>query len=387
MKYLILLGDGMADWPIDELNGKTPLEYAETPNMDKIAGGVVGMVKTVPEGFAPGSDVANLSVLGYNPQKYYTGRAPLEAASKSVPMGKDDVAYRCNFVNIENGIMKDFAAGHISSEKSEKLIELLNNSLNIESVEFFPGVSYRNLMIWRDGFTDNTTPPHDISDKPIERHLPKGEHKEFLLDVMQKASEILKDNNIHKYANAVWLWGEGKKPSMPLFFDMFEKKGCMISAVDLMVGIGKLTGLYIHEIEGMTGFIDTNYNGKINAAFDYFENGGDFAYVHVEATDEAGHMGELETKIKAIELFDEKIVGEALKLSGDLNDDIRIAVLPDHPTPIKIKTHSSEPVPFAVWDSKDADSYEGGFYNENYCRDKEFVSEGHMFIKRVLFKE
>jgi 2,3-bisphosphoglycerate-independent phosphoglycerate mutase len=386
MKYLILLGDGMADWPIAELDNKTPLEYAKTPNMDKIANGLFGMIKTVPDGLPPGSDVANLSVLGYNPEKYYTGRAPLEAASNSIFMEDADVAYRCNFVNIENGIMKDFAAGHIPSQKAAELIDLLNSQLDIEGIEFFKGVSYRNLMIWRDGSTDKTTPPHDISDKPITDYLPQGKAKEFLLDIMNKAQKILKNNSVHKDANSIWLWGEGKKPSMPLFRDMFNKNGCMISAVDLMVGIGKLTKLEIPEIKGLTGFIDTNYEGKINAAYDFLKSGGDFAYVHVEATDEAGHMGELNTKIEAIELFDEKIVKEALKMTDEFSDNFRIAVLPDHPTPIKIKTHTSEPIPFAMFDTSKEVADNKASYNEKFCKNGIFIEKGYTFIKDFLFK-
>lgn len=384
MKYVILLGDGMADWPIDELGGKTPLEYAKTPNMDMVASGVRGMVKTVPESLNPGSDVANLSVLGYDPLLYYTGRAPLEAISKSIEMHDSDVAYRCNFVNIENGIMKDFAAGHVSTDKSQELIKLLNENISDENIEFFAGVSYRNLMIWRSGLTDSTTPPHDISDKEITDYLPKGKAGEKLFSIMKQAQSVLRGNSIQKEANSIWLWGEGKKPSMPLFKDKFKKDGCMISAVDLMVGMGKLAGLYIPSVEGMTGFLDTNYYGKINAAFDFFKDGGDFAYVHVEATDETGHMGDLEKKIEAIELFDNRIVGECLKMADDMADDFRIAVLPDHPTPIKIKTHTKEPVPFAVLDTSQKVERVGS-YNENSCKNGIFIEKGYEFIQKVLF--
>ncbi len=384
MKYIILLGDGMADWQMEELDSKTPLEYAKTPNMDIIASGIKGMVKTVPDTLNPGSDVANLSVLGYDPLKYYTGRAPLEAISKSIEMGENDVAYRCNFVNIENGIMKDFAAGHISTQKASLLIKLLNDNREFDDIEFFAGVSYRNLMIWRNGMSDKTTPPHDISDKKIEEYLPKGEGRAKLLKIMEKASSVLKDNDIHKQANAIWLWGEGKKPSMPLFSEKFNKSGCMISAVDLMVGIGKLTGCHIPEVEGMTGFLDTNYYGKINAAFDFFSDGGDFAYVHVEATDETGHMGDLNAKIEAIELFDKKIVGECLKMSSDIEEGLKIAVLPDHPTPIKIKTHTSEPVPFAVLDTAKEEKKRDS-YSESSCKEGIFIEKGHEFISKMLF--
>ncbi len=385
MKYIILLGDGMADWPIDELGGRTPLEYANTPNIDRIAGGLKGMLRTVPDGLPPGSDVANMSVLGYDPLKYYTGRAPLEAISKSIELSENDVAYRCNFVTIENGIMKDFAAGHIPTEKALKLIELLNREIDDEDIEFFGGVSYRNLMIWRGGKTDRTTPPHDISDKPIGKYLPRGEAKEKLLSIMERAQDLLSENGIYPQANAIWLWGEGKRPSAPPFEKLYAKKGCMISAVDLMVGLGRLTGLYIPEIEGLTGFIDTNFSGKVNAALEFLASGGDFVYLHVEATDEAGHMGDLQTKVRAIELFDKEVVGEILKGIEDMGQRARIAVLPDHPTPLKIKTHTAEPVPFALFDTKQ-DSGQG-VYSENSCREGVFIGNGHEFIKKWLFGE
>ncbi|WP_035586303.1 cofactor-independent phosphoglycerate mutase [Hippea jasoniae] len=384
MKYLILLGDGMADWPIESLDNKTPLEYANTPAMDIIASGIKGMVKTVPESMHPGSDVANMSVLGYSPKKYYSGRAPLEAISKNIAMKDNDVAYRCNFVFIENGIMKDFSASHIPTDKAAKLIELLNKNID-DDIEFFSGVSYRNIMIYRNGKTDKTTPPHDISDKEIKDYLPSGEASNKLISIMEKANKILSNNAIWEKANAIWLWGEGKKPSMPLFEDKFKKSGCMISAVDLMVGLGKLTGLYIPEIKGLTGFLDTNFEGKINAAFEFLNNGGDFVYLHVEATDETGHMGDVEKKIEAIELFDKKIVSEAIKMADSLKEPLKIAVLPDHPTPIKIKTHTSEPVPFAVWSSDMAKRSD--IYSENSCKNGIYVEEGHRFLESVFFKE
>ena len=385
MKYIILLGDGMADWSIDELGGKTPLEYASTPNMDIIAGGTKGMVKTVPDGMHPGSDVANMSVLGYNPKKYYTGRAPLEAVSQNIELKPEDVAYRCNFVNIEDGIMKDFSAGHIPTEKARELIKILNENLDFEGIEFYPGVSYRNLMIWRAGKTDNTTPPHDISDKQIEPYLPKGGASQLLKEIMNRARKLLKDNTIWKDANAIWLWGEGKAPSMPSFKEKFNKMGCMISAVDLMVGLGKLGGLHIPKIEGLTGFLDTNFSGKVDAAYGFLKDGGDFVYLHVEATDETGHMGDVNKKIEAIELFDKKVVGEVIKFSEELPDKLKIAVLPDHPTPIKIKTHTAEPVPFAVWTSKTEKKSDK--YSESSCKKGVFVDEGYMFISKILFGE
>ncbi len=385
MKYIILLGDGMADWPVEELDGKTPLEYAKTPNMDRIAGGIKGMLKTVPDGFPPGSDVANMSVMGYDPARYYTGRAPLEAVSKSIELADDDVAYRCNFVTIEDGIMKDFSAGHIPTEKAKELIKILNETIGSTDIEFFSGVSYRNLMVWRNGETDRTTPPHDISDKPIDGYLPSGKARGKLLEIMKRASEVLNNNSIYPKANAIWLWGEGKKPSMPLFESVYGKSGCMISAVDLMVGLGRLVGMYIPEIEGLTGFIDTNFKGKVKAALNFLSSGGDFVYLHVEAADEAGHMGDLQTKINAIELFDREIVGEVLHGLDDIKERVRLAVLPDHPTPLKIKTHTSEPVPFAVMDT--AIPVRGGSYSESSCREGIFIERGHEFIGKLLFKD
>lgn len=374
MKYLILLGDGMADYKIKELNNKTPLEYANTPNMDRLASGIVGLFKTVPDGMPPGSDVANLSAIGYNPKEIYTGRAPIEALAKDILLDKDDVAYRCNFVTIENDIMKDFSASHISSDNAKMLINLLNSQLKLEDIRFFAGVSYRNLMVWKNGKTDFTTPPHDITDKNILEYLPKGEAKDELIKIMQMAKEILKDPINTTKANAIWLWGEGKAPKAPSYKEVYGIEGAVISAVDLMKGIGKMLGLSTPYIEGATGFIDTNYEGKINAAYEALKSKG-FAYVHIEAPDEAGHMGDLDLKIKAIELFDKKIVGPALDIAGEF--ELKIACLPDHPTPISLKTHTSDPVPFAVW--------KGEKGNKKYCesmgKDGLFIDSGRNFGK------
>ncbi len=346
MKYLILLGDGMADYKIKELGNKTPLEYANTPNMDKIASGSFGLLKTVPDGMQPGSDVANLSAIGYNPKEIYTGRAPIEALAKDIVLGKNDVAYRCNFVTIENDTMVDFSASHISSSDAKKLIDLLNKELKLEGIEFFAGVSYRNLMVWKNGLTDSTTPPHDISGKNILEYLPKGSAKNELIKIMDRAKEILKNPINNTKANAIWLWGEGKAPSAPSFRDTYSLDGAVISAVDLMKGIGKLLKLETPDIEGATGFIDTNYEGKMKAAYETLKE-ADFCYVHIEAPDEAGHMGDLELKIKAIELFDKRVVGPALDFAQEF--ELKIACLPDHPTPISLKTHTSDPVVFAIY--------------------------------------
>jgi 2,3-bisphosphoglycerate-independent phosphoglycerate mutase len=374
MKYLILLGDGMADYKIKELGNKTPLEYANTPNMDRLASGTIGLFKTVPEGMPPGSDVANLSAIGYNPKEIYTGRAPIEALAKDIILEKDDVAYRCNFVTIENDIMKDFSASHIDSNDSKKLIDLLNEQLKLDNIKFFAGVSYRNLMIWKNGKTDSTTPPHDITDKNIQAYLPKGQAKDELIKIMQMAKEILKNPINTTKANAIWLWGEGKAPKAPSYKEVYGIEGSVISAVDLMKGIGKMLGLSTPYIEGATGFIDTNYEGKINAAYEALKSMG-FAYVHIEAPDEAGHMGDLDLKIKAIELFDKKIVACALDMADEF--ELKIACLPDHPTPISLKTHTNDPVPFAVWTGEKGSKK----YFELMGKDSLFIENGQEFGK------
>ncbi len=385
MKYMILLGDGMADEPIKELKGKTPLEYAHTPNMDICAGHMKGMLKTVPDSLPPGSDVANLSILGYDVEKYYTGRAPLEAAAKGIKLRERDVAYRCNFVTIKNGAMADFSANHINSNKAHLLIDMLNREMEIPNVRFYPGVSYRNIMIWENGETDSTTPPHDISDRPVKHYLPSGTSGAFLINIMNKASKILEGNSIYPQANSIWLWGEGKKPNLPAFSDLWGKDGCIVSAVDLMLGIGTLIGFHILKVPGVTGFIDTNYKGKIEAATSFLSSGGDFAYVHVEAPDEASHMGDVEKKIEAIELFDKEVVSRAIEFAHQYPDRIRIAVLPDHPTPISIKTHTRNPVPFAIFDS--SLDIKPSTYSEISCSKGIFIAKGYKFIKEILFSE
>jgi 2,3-bisphosphoglycerate-independent phosphoglycerate mutase len=342
--------------------------------MDRLASGTVGLFKTVPDGMPPGSDVANLSAIGYNPKEIYTGRAPIEALAKDIILEEDDVAYRCNFVTIENDIMKDFSASHIDSNDAKKLIDLLNEQLKLDNIKFFAGVSYRNLMIWKNGKTDSTTPPHDITDKNIQAYLPKGQAKDELIKIMQMAKEILKNPINTTKANAIWLWGEGKAPKAPSYKEVYGIEGSVISAVDLMKGIGKMLGLSTPYIEGATGFIDTNYEGKINAAYDALKSMG-FAYVHIEAPDEAGHMGDLDLKIKAIELFDKKIVGPALDMADEF--ELKIACLPDHPTPISLKTHTNDPVPFAVWTGEKG--------SKKYCelmgKDSLFVENGQEFGK------
>lgn len=363
MKYLVLLGDGMADEPLEALDGKTPLEYASTPNMDKLAAaGEIGLAETVPEGFHPGSDVANLSVFGYNPSECYTGRSPLEAASMHVELGPNDVAFRLNLVDIMHHYgklyMADFAAGHISTEEAKQIIATLQEELGNEQFEFYPGVSYRHLMVWRNGKDQmEFVPPHDIINQSIEDKMPKGEGADELIHLMNSAQMLLNNHpvNIKRThdgkapANSIWLWGHGKAPQMETYKEKFGLSGAVISAVDLIKGIGIYAGLEIIDVPGATGYIDTNYQGKAEAAIEALSR-HDFVYLHVEAPDEAGHSGDLEEKIKAIELFDAQVVGTILAQADQLKD-FRVLVLPDHPTPVELRTHTPDAVPYILYAS------------------------------------
>src|SRR3989338_3875073 len=363
MKYIILLGDGMPDYPIDELGGKTPLEYAKTPNMDFIAkNGTVGCVKTIPDGFPPGSDVSNLSILGYDPRKYYSGRAPLEAASIGVRLGSADTAFRCNLVTISEKdgkrVMADYSAGHITTEDAGEMIKSLDEALRKEGVRFYTGTSYRHLMVWENGPLTakdiKTTPAHDISDKEIDGHLPKGEGADNLKRLLEASQRVLKDHPVNrrrieegkKPATSIWLWGQGMAPRMPTMKERFGIEGSIISAVDLMKGIGIYAGLDVIKVPGVTGYLDTNYRGEAEYALNSLEK-KDFVCVHVEAPDEAGHNGNLKDKLKAIEDFDREVVGRVLKGIERFNQ-FRVLALTDHPTPVRLKTHTSDPVPFAL---------------------------------------
>ena len=354
MKYVILLGDGMADHPIDSLGGKTPLQAANKPNMDLIARqGRTGLVRTVPEGLPPGSDVANLSVLGYDPQRYYSGRAPLEAAAMGVHLAKDDIAFRCNFVTVNKGQMEDYSAGHITSDEGRELIKSLKPLMPGERL--YPGVSYRNLLVLKAGAEAVCTPPHDIMDRPIEDHLPRGKDSELLIELMEATQPVLASHPVNKKriaygkkpANMIWLWGQGPAPSMPTFQERFGLRGAMISAVDLLKGIGTYAGLEVIDVPGATGDIDTNYAGKVEAALEALKH-LDFVYLHIEAPDEAGHEGDVEQKVKAIELFDQNVVGPVIRGLKESGEDWRVLLLPDHATPLTLRTHTREPVPFAI---------------------------------------
>ena len=356
MKYLLILADGAADEPLEELGGKTPLEVAKKPNMDMIAKkGRCGMLKTVDESMTPGSDVANMSILGYDPEKYYTGRGALEALSMGVPFGDDDMAYRCNLVTIENGKMKDFAAGHITSEEGAELFKSLQEK--VPELKFYPGVSYRNVMMFPGGKGVESYPPHDIVDEVVDNYMPKGPDAETVMKAMVRAADVFENHPVNvarkaagkNPATTIWPWSSGKKPAMPKFEEMFGKKGAMISAVDLLFGIAACCGMEIVKVEGATGYLDTNYMGKAKAAVETLKGDADFVYMHVEATDEAGHLGSVEEKIRAIERLDEA-VGYILE-----NFDGCVMLMPDHPTPIAKKTHTHDAVPFVVMGKDEAD--------------------------------
>ncbi|ACA59570.1 cofactor-independent phosphoglycerate mutase [Candidatus Desulforudis audaxviator] len=363
LKYLVLVGDGMADEPRPELDGMTPLQYARTPHMDLVAAcGEIGQVRTVPAGYQPGSDVANLSVLGYDPQKYYTGRAPLEAVSMGIDLQERDVAFRCNLVTLtdaepyEEREMVDYSAGEISTAEARELILFLDRELGSEALRFYPGVSYRHLLVWREGPVETRlTPPHDIPGMEVRAHLPAGVGDGVLKSLMVRSAELLAGHPVNRArrqrnertANSIWFWGQGRRPALPPFRDLFGLQGAVISAVDLIKGIGLCAGLESIEVEGATGTIHTNFRGKAVAALNALASGADFVLIHVEAPDEASHHGDLETKIRAIEEIDQRVLGEVLRGARDIGP-LRIMVLPDHPTPLRTRTHSADPVPFAI---------------------------------------
>lgn len=366
MKYVVLQGDGMADWPVPELGNKTPLEYARTPHMDKIAAfGTLGMTRTIPPGFPSGSDVGTLSLLGFDPRRYHTGRSPIEAASMGVELGPDDIAFRCNLVTIGKDVdgtevMDDFTAGHISSDEAAELIHTVNQELGGAELAFYPGVSYRHLLVWHQGKEHlDTTPPHDITGKPLAGHWPNGEGSERLAALMERSRELFATHPVNvrrqaqgqKPVSSVWLWGQGRRPAVPTLKEQFGLDGAVISAVDLVRGIGVLAGLEVIQVPGATGFLDTNYVGKAEYGLESLRR-TDFLFLHVEATDEAGHMGAADKKVQALEDFDEKVVGTILH-GLDAFPEWRVLLMPDHATPVEIKTHSDDPVPFAVVSSQE----------------------------------
>lgn len=396
MKYIVLVCDGMADLPVVGLDGRTPLEAAKTPNMDFIAKhGIIGRVKTIPDKATPGSDVANINILGYNPKEYYTGRGPLEAVNLGVELEEGDVAFRCNLVTVMNDKMSDYSAGHISSKEGKTLMNFVDEHLGNARIKFYPGISYRNLMVIKKGADEKLdevecVPPHDISGKDINRYLPEGKRADILLKLMQDSRKILAKHEINQVrldlkenpANMIWLWGQGKKPSMPTFKEKYGLSGSVISAVDLIKGLGRILGLDVINVPGATGYYDTDYQGKANAAVKSLKM-QDFVFVHVEAADEAGHNGDLREKILAIERFDQMVVGTILKAFHE-GQNFRILVLPDHATPVALKTHTSDVVPFEMY-GKDIDA-KGfvGYSEKEALKSQLYFDKGHELMNYLV---
>lgn len=398
MKYIVMLGDGMADYSVEALGGKTPLEVAKKPNIDRLArGGRLGMVKTVPDGLKPGSDVANLSAMGYDPLKCYTGRSPLEAVSIGIQMDDTDVAFRCNLVTLSDDAeyaektMVDYSSGEITTAEAAELIRAVDEAFRTDEILFYPGISYRHCMIWHQGPVGlNLTPPHDISDRKITEYLPQNP---VILDLMKRSYEILKDHPINQDriarglnpANSIWLWGEGTRPGVTGFEAAYGVKASVISAVDLIKGIGLCAGMKVIEVEGATGNIDTNFKGKGEAALKTLLDGQDLVYIHVEAPDECGHHGDLEGKIQAIERIDQDIVGPLLKGLEEAGEDYSILVMPDHPTPISIKTHISDPIPYLLYCSTDVTDSGIDTYTEKTGKSTGvYVEPGYLLMQQLL---
>lgn len=398
MKYVLILCDGMADEPIAELGNKTPLEYAKTPNMDKLAlKSAIGMAKTIPDGMKPGSDTANLAVLGYNPEKYYTGRSPLEALSIGVPMEDSDIAIRCNIVTLsededsyEERTIIDHSSGEISTEDAGALLDAVKKELQNDIYQFWLGTSYRHCTIWKNGQVTEMTPPHDILGKCIGDYLPEDR---MLREMMKKSYDILNHHPINEErakkglnkANSLWFWGAGTKPVLDSFEGKFGKKGVMISAVDLLKGIAVGADMTNIVVDGADGTLETNYEGKADAAIKaLLEDGFDFAYVHIEAPDEMGHQGSVERKIKAIENIDARILSRVIEKLDDSGEEYRLLVLPDHPTPICTRTHSSEPIPYMLYDSTKVSDHTWHYNEKEAKAGGSYLEDGYKLMNIFL---
>ncbi len=400
MKTLVLLCDGMADYPVKELGNKTPMGASVTPNMDKLAKkSYMGLVKTVADNMKPGSDVANLAVLGYDPQIYYSGRSPLEAGSIGIDMKPTDVSFRCNLVTLSNETdyadktILDYCADDISTAEAREIVKTLAEHFNNDEFQLYAGVSYRHCLIWNNGTTDvgTLTPPHDITGKPIKDYIPSHPNAKKLYDMMVESYDVLKDHPVNKAreakglrpANSMWFWGEGTRKALMPFEEKYGLKGSIISAVDLLKGIGKFSGMNVVNVEGATGYIDTNFEGKANAAIQEFKNGQDFVYIHVEAPDECGHRHEIENKKKSLELIDEKILGPVLNALEEY-DDYKVLIMPDHATPLELRTHTNDPIPFLMYHKKG--EVEGrDEFTEQTCKDTGvYIEDGHNILSMFL---
>ncbi len=389
MKFVVVIGDGMADYPIPELGNRTPLEVANKENMDFLSkNGIVGKAKTLKEGLEAGSDVANLTILGYDPKRFYTGRGPLEAASIGVNLNEKEVAFRCNLITVkdENGRKKiiSFNADHITSEEAKELIKALNKEFH-EYGRFYSGVGYRNIFVTECCANLKTTPPHDIVGEFIDNHLPKGENAEKISELIIKSQSILEEHEINikrvragkLKANMIWLWGQGKKPKLIPFYEKYGVKGAVISAVDLIKGIGFYARMHVVNVPGATGYYDTSYENKAKYAIKMLEN-NDFVYIHVEAPDEAGHEGDYKMKIKTIEDIDKRLLGKLLDELPSFNE-YRILIMPDHATPVSVRTHTRDPVPYAIYDSRK--KFKGCVFSE---RIKAEAIDGLLLMKRFI---
>ncbi|QGT99818.1 kinase [Candidatus Syntrophocurvum alkaliphilum] len=396
MKYLLIVADGMADYKIEALGNKTPLQYANTPNIDFLASSsIIGTAQTIPPGFPPGSDVANLSVIGYNPEVYYTGRSPIEAVSMGIKLDENDMALRCNLVTLSDEedysekTMVDYSGGEISTEEAAQLIGAINKELGTEIINFYAGMSYRHVMVWKNNILDtlNLTPPHDLSEKKISDNLPKGEGSSLIYDLMVKSAAILKDHPVNlarmkkglKPANSIWLWGEGSKLILPSIKELYNLNGSVVAAVDLVKGLGIASGLDIIDVEGATGAVETNFAGKGEAAINELKNGKDFVFVHIESPDEAGHQGDVDSKVWSIEQIDKEVIGRAVN-DLDSFDKLRIMLLPDHYTPISEKTHTNDSVPFMIYDKDLRWVNESKTYDEELCENGMHFKKGHELI-------
>ncbi len=381
MKYVVIVPDGMADNPVEELSKKTPLEASHRTSMDYLAkNGMTGLIKTIPDSMKPGSEIGNLSLLGYNPEKFFTGRAPLEAANMGIDLAPDEIAFRCNLVTIVGGKMEDYSAGHISTKEAAELIEALNAKMDEPSIKFYPGQSYRHIMVMKvpnvqEYLKIKCTPPHDLIGQDIKKFVPQGAQATFPLKFMEKSEKILSEHPINKVrvdlkenpANRIWLWGQGTKPELPSFAERYGVQGSIISAVDLVNGIGRLAGLEVIKVPGITGYYDTNYSGKAQYAIEALKK-KDFVFVHIEGPDEAGHNGDFKAKIHCIEHIDREIIAPIMS-HFDKVEDIRYLVVPDHPTPVKLRTHTRDLVGF-VMSGKGIPTDNSEVYTETACKVK-----------------
>ena len=402
MKYVVVLYDGMADYPIDVLDNKTPMMAADKPIFDSLAKkGEVGLVKTIGDGLKPGSEIGNLTVMGYDPRKYYTGRSPLEAISIGVKMAEDDIALRCNLVTLsdeadyDDKTMVDYSAGDISSEEAAEIIKSVQEAFGGGEFDFYSGVSYRHCLIHHKGTTDlgTMTPPHDISGRVVGPHISDYENAKKLTDLMRKSYDLLKDHPVNKKriaqgkrpANSIWLWGEGTRPELPAFSDIYGIKGTVISAVDLLKGIAIAAGMDAPDVPGATGYIDTNFEGKANAAVEALKTTSDFVYIHIEAPDECGHRFEPDNKVKSIEYIDSRVLPIVLKGLEEIGDDYKIMILPDHPTPLSTRTHASDPVPYMIYQkSKETDSGVDSIDEESAKLTGKYIENGYDLMPRFI---